>query len=482
MYKSFSVVLATSVVVIGCAKKDPLYCDEETECAESAERPYCDVAGEYPASEGIGNTCIPYPWDAAIPDALTDAGSTIDGGLPADAAAPVVPLDGTISAGWEHTCAVVGTGAMCWGAGGKGATGYAQNERIGDDEQPVEFGKIDVGFNVKSVGAGTWHSCALSTTGQVRCWGDNLIGATALGTNGIIGDDEHPSAVAPIDFGGDAQSVTKLVVGPGHNCVLHDNRKIECWGANNKGQLGYGHTNNIGDDELMTSVGTVSFGASFIDVAVGMAHSCAVTSTGKVYCWGDNEDGQLGYGHTNNIGDDELASSDGPVSLGGDAVQVAAGQSHTCVLLVGGLVKCWGVGAAVGLGYEATIGDDETPDQIPAVEVGGTVVKIAAGHSHTCALLETGALRCWGSAQYGKLGYGNEFDIGDNETPDFAGDVPVGGVVVDVSAGTYHTCARMQSGGIRCWGRGSFGALGYGSTENIGDDETPATIGDVSVE
>ena len=109
------------------------------------------------------------------------------------------------------------------------------------------------------------------------------------------------------------------------------------------------------------------------------------------------------------------------------------------------------------------------------------MTELAAGDFATCAVLVGGAVRCWGRAVQGELGYGNLEDIGDDETPASAGDVPVGGPVARIDVGFFHTCAVLVSGGIRCWGRASTGALGYGNTEDIGDDETPASAGDVDV-
>jgi alpha-tubulin suppressor-like RCC1 family protein len=113
------------------------------------------------------------------------------------------------------------------------------------------------------------------------------------------------------------------------------------------------------------------------------------------------------------------------------------------------------------------------------VDVGGSVEAITAGGSHTCALLVGGAVRCWGDGTF--VGYGNGETIGDDETPASAGDVDVGGRVVQISAGRTHTCAVLDGGAVRCWGHGAYGELGYASTEWIGDDELPASAGDVKV-
>jgi alpha-tubulin suppressor-like RCC1 family protein len=207
---------------------------------------------------------------------------------------------------------------------------------------------------------------------------------------------------------------------------------------------------------------------------------CALTA-GGVRCWGFNEYGQLGYGHTNNIGDNETPASVGYVNLGGTAVQLGAGAEHTCARLEDGRVKCWGRNGdgQLGYGHDFDIGDNETPASAGYVDVGGPVLQLAAGARHTCALLSGGRVRCWGRNVDGQLGYGFGSYIGDDETPASAGDVDVGGVVVQLSAGSYHTCAQLDTGRVRCWGRNTSGELGYGHTNPIGTFEPAMVAGDV---
>src|SRR5690606_4931314 len=129
----------------------------------------------------------------------------------------------------------------------------------------------------------------------------------------------------------------------------------------------------------------------------------------------------------------------------------------------------------------AHIGDDETPASAGDVDVGGAVTQIAAGDSHTCALLDTGAVRCWGRVSRGDLGYGNTNDIGDDEPPASAGDVDVGGTVTQIATGDSHTRALLATGAVRCGGNGFSGHVGYANEAYIGDDEPPASAGDVPV-
>ena len=115
------------------------------------------------------------------------------------------------------------------------------------------------------------------------------------------------------------------------------------------------------------------------------------------------------------------------------------------------------------------------------MNVGGTVTQIAAGGARTCALLTTGNVRCWGEGFAGSLGYGNTNDIGDNETPASVGDVNIGATATQIAASMFHTCALLSTGSVRCWGHGTAGRLGYGNEDDVGDNETPASAGDVDI-
>lgn len=269
-----------------------------------------------------------------------------------------------------------------------------------------------------------------------------------------------------------------IVAGHDHNCVLFRTGKVLCWGANTEGQLGYGHTTNIGDDEPANAGGFVELGGAAVRLAAGHVHTCAVLASGDLRCWGAGWTLGLGVG---TIGDDEVPVSVPPVDVGGRAVDVAAGISHTCVLLRAGNVRCWGPPGVLGYGHTEPVGDNEAPASAGDVPLGGKAIQLAAGATHTCALLDTGAVRCWGAGEFGQLGYGNTQSIGDDETPASAGDVDLGGRAVQIDAGGLNTCALMADGSVRCWGIGNLGRLGHGSDENIGDDEVPSSAPPVSL-
>jgi alpha-tubulin suppressor-like RCC1 family protein len=232
-------------------------------------------------------------------------------------------------------------------------------------------------------------------------------------------------------------TVLELAAGEAYTCALLSDGTVKCWGSNQHGQLGSGNTDVVGDDELPSSVGPVSVTTTpgvFVEhLTAGFEHVCALLSDGSVKCWGNNDFGQLGYGNTDVIGDDELPSSVGPVTITTDAsvlaTAITAGNHHTCALLSNGTVQCWGLGSDGRLGYGdvRTIGDDELPSSVGPVSItttpGVEVEQVAASGNHTCAILSDGSLKCWGYNHHGQLGYGNTDNIGDDELPSSVGPV-----------------------------------------------------------
>jgi alpha-tubulin suppressor-like RCC1 family protein len=388
-----------------------------------------------------------------------------------------------VSVGGSHTCAVLQSGGVrCWGWGAYGMPGYGNRVDIGDDETPASVGDVNVGGKVVDVTVGTRHACALLEGGRVRCWGFAFEGELGYGNQTDVGDDGPPAAAGDVAVGG---TVVQIAAGLDHTCALLDTGNVRCWGSNAAGQIGYANTRSVGDNELPFTAGDVNVGGRVIQISTGYQQTCALLEGGAVRCWGQNAFGALGYGHQDNIGDDEAPAHAGNVDVGGPVAQLTVGSQITCTLLVGGRVRCWGSSAVGQLGYgnTKTIGDDEVPASAGDVDVGGKVVQVSAGFDHVCALLDTGHLRCWGRNEVGQLGYGNTTTIGDNETPSSAGDVDVGGTVTRISTGSGRTCAILEGGRLRCWGADGLGGLGYGRPLGgpIGDDETPASVGDVPV-
>jgi cysteine-rich repeat protein len=418
----------------------------------------------------------------------------VPGNLPADAGD--VELGGSavqLAAGFAHTCALLETGTLrCWGSGH--VLGYGTGQNVGDAEGnlPADAGDVPVGGRAVQVVAGIDHTCALLAEGNVRCWGSGSGGVLGYGNQNDVGDNPFntPELVGDVPLGGRAVGIA---AGFEHTCALLETGRVRCWGRGGRGRLGYGTTTNVGDasGNLPADAGDVPVGATVLQIEVGAQHSCAVRDGGTVRCWGFGSSGRLGYGNTDNVGDspESIPGLVGNVSVGGPVVQLAGGDSHTCALLATGNVRCWGSGVSGRLGYGNTFNVGTSTGNLPSdagdIEVGGTVVQIAAGSEHSCALLDTGSVRCWGRGAAGRLGYGNTEDVGDalDNLPADAGNIEIGGTVVQVASGNQHTCALLDTGDVRCWGAGGFGILGYGNTDNVGDspDNLPVDAGNVPV-
>jgi hypothetical protein len=230
-------------------------------------------------------------------------------------------------------------------------------------------------------------------------------------------------------------------------------------------------------------------------VDAGDGHTCAVSTTGAVRCWGLGFFGELGHDSRASVGDggtDRSIADAGDVPLGGSATAITAGDNHTCALLSTGAVRCWGYGFYGQLGHDssANVGDGGTDQSIAAaddVPLGGRATAITAGANHTCALLTTGAVRCWGQGFDGQLGHDTSANIGDggiDESIKTADDVPLGGNATAITAGIDHTCALLTKEAVRCWGNGGSGQLGHDRPANVGDggtDESIEKAGDVPV-
>ena len=436
------------------------------------------------------------------------------------ASQPTSPVAGYITTGAFDSCAVHTPAMRCWGYGGDGQLGYGDRKSIGDDETPGSVGPVNLGpgRTAVAISAGNVHTCALLDDGTVRCWGFGADGRLGYGDEQTIGDNEPPGSAGPVNLG-PGRTAKAISAGDGHTCAILDNNTVRCWGYGFDGRLGYNNTQSIGDDETPGSAGPVDFGPGLTAKAIsaGNAHTCAILSDDTVRCWGFGGAGRLGYGTKSclpstpgtavqcpvDVGrgcwliNNECAPNPnapspanmGPVNLGPGrtAKAISAGQFHTCAILDNNTVRCWGTAASGRLGYgnPESIGDNETPDAAGPVDLGPgrTAKAITAGGEHTCAVLDDDSVRCWGFGAFGQLGYASRASIGDDETPRSVGPVDLGPgrTAKAISAGLYHTCARLDDDSVRCWGYGANGRLGYCNELTIGDDETPGSAGPVDL-
>ncbi|WP_437606647.1 hypothetical protein WMF20_37630 [Sorangium sp. So ce834] len=361
------------------------------------------------------------------------------------------------------------------------APGAAETEETGSQQSAL------VKHKAQSLSAGMNHACAVLKTGALKCWGDNYYGQLGLGDTEIRGDSAGEMGDAlPASFG---QGISAVTAGYMHTCALYQpfswsRPGLKCWGRNGSGQLGQLQIGDRGDEPREM------FQMHFTDLGAGRRaksadsgsyHTCAVLDNDELRCWGYNMHGQLGLGDSQNRGDSALEMvflSTIPLGTGRTAKAVAAGESHTCVLLDNNQVKCWGLnaGGSLGLGDLNPRGltTATKPASLPVVQLGGAndeAKAIAAGGQHTCAILPDDTVKCWGANDYGQLGQGNTNRLGDStatEPEDFAA-IGLGGPVSAISAGWRHTCALLVNGTVKCWGLNDHGQLGLGHNQNQGD-------------
>lgn len=338
------------------------------------------------------------------------------------------------------------------------------------------------GSPVLALALGLRYSCALLDGGTVKCWGSDEFGV--LGQAGPRQDIADPSSIDAIDFGTDRR-IVRVTAGWHHACVLFEDGKARCWGRNDRGQLGLGNTDDYGDDaeELLSSAADLPL-AGILDLSAGVSNTCAVVapagaSAGSVHCWGSDTSGGIGDRAAGGFGDDEPLTALRPVALddGDLARTVVAGDSLGCALVQRGAVRCWGSNAwgTLGTGTRCNTGDERTcegttePRPIRDVQGLGAdfISSLALNQAHACALDNQGALWCWGRNDQSRAGY-PEASVGATlRQPPGPVNLGAGVSVVSVGLGVRHGCALDARGDVRCWGEAG-PQLGYGQPQSDG--------------
>ncbi|MFN3198710.1 MAG: hypothetical protein ACE366_09910 [Bradymonadia bacterium] len=394
----------------------------------------------------------------------------------------------------NNHCAIDDTGQVkCWGQGHNGRLGQGDTSHRGDgaNEMGDFLSYIDLGTNqpVVQVAQGGGHTCALFDDGAIKCWGDNANGE--LGQEDFTTRGDQPGEMGAnlpyVDLG-TGRTVVSLSAGFDYTCAILDNGGVKCWGRNSFGNLGLGDTirrgaspGEMGDNLEYVDLGT---GRTAVQLSASVTFTCAVLDDGSVKCWGQNPYGQLGLGDVSARGDEpgEMGDALPAVDLGTGrtAISVATGTSNACAILDDGSVKCWGRSffGESGAGDALTRGDEpgEMGDALPAVALGTdrTATQLALSDFSSCALLDNGGVKCWGRNSFGNLGIGDTAHRGDNAgemgNALFYAGTASGRTVQQVAAGDNHTCALIDDGTVQCWGYNTYGQLGQGHKLAIGDE------------
>jgi alpha-tubulin suppressor-like RCC1 family protein len=483
-----------------------------------------DLFGNLPATFGIapgnGHTCVlgsngntfVHCWGQ---NAAGELGRPATEVPQIDQTAPVggIPNTVEVAAGLDRTCILNASDVVfCWGENSAGQLGNGSTQ---DVVVPTAVGGLAGAVSARGVAAGLRHSCAWRADGTIACWGF----ARTLGNGSTLGSAE-PVAVRDGDSNNLSSNNFSVVAGDEHTCTVRATGLTACWGNNFAGQVdpsvsvdavltanntisvsgligiaaGREHsivlilTNSVGftmlgwgnDDALHLQSPHPNLPGFFrgnsgelgpVAIAAGGEHTCVLQVRGTVRCFGSNEFGQLGSNNSSTG-----AFTGGQLVQGIDsAVAIAAGDHHTCALLVNGTVRCWGANHSRQLGDETTQ-ERRTPVGVPGIVV-GQAVGIVAGGAYTCVLGVRGDVRCWGDNSQGQLGDNSFIDRPEPVAVQRAtrtvktfleglvvtATAPLNQVVALVGGGT-HVCAVRVNGQPVCWGNNANGRLGDGTT------------------
>lgn len=338
-----------------------------------------------------------------------------------------------LALGADSSCMRRPTGSVeCWGLNDAGQLGDGTfNARA--TPAPV----IALEGGVESISAGYAHVCALTTMGGVKCWGQNV--------NYEAGVREPAFITTPVDIPGLTLGVRTFTAGYYHTCAIQNYGGVVCWGNGTDGQLG-----NSDYKSSYIPVDVTGLISGVQALAAGSHHTCALTEAGGVKCWGADSHGQLGN-------DEALESQSSPVDVEGltsGVVAIGASGSQSCAVVSGGAVKCWGQYQEGEFGAAASIAE---PVPVDSITLTSDIVAITGGHLFNCALTSAGGVKCWGENEHGQLGDGSQES---RYIPEWVTGLDSG--VAEIDAGTQHTCVRMTSGAVKCWGTNSFGQIGPG--------------------
>jgi alpha-tubulin suppressor-like RCC1 family protein len=346
-----------------------------------------------------------------------------------------------LSAGAGYSLALLENGnVMFWGATLGDTSGEGIYKRL---TRPIF---IDTGCRkAVEVAAGRLHACVRLDDGQVRCWGRNDAGQLGIPAHTTQLQPATPANLGP------GRTAVGLAGGHQHTCARLDDGQLRCFGT------------DVLDGQTGNQLIPFAPGRTVTAVGAGDLHTCAALDNGELRCWGANDDGQLGVGdQTPRLRPDDVVN----VGPGRRAVDIVAGYHFTCARLDSGEVKCWGLNNAGQLG----LGDTSTrlaPTAAVALGPGRTAMELAAGFHFVCARLDDGAVKCWGSNASGEVGVG---DADPHPSPSQAVDLGTGLKAVEIAAGMTHTCARLDSGIVKCWGDNDSRALGIADPLHRGDN------------
>jgi alpha-tubulin suppressor-like RCC1 family protein len=343
----------------------------------------------------------------------------------------------SLAVGARHACVLMtDKGVRCWGANESGQLGEVSRE-----PHPIPARLRGTTDRYVELEAGGSLTCARTESKTVECWGAAHLATTA---------GQEP---IPIDVSG-LKDVEQIAVGANHACVRLETGLVRCFGANDRGQLGIGHTDRVKGHVEVAGLWGVTW------ISTGREHSCAVVTDGSARCWGRNHEGQLGNGTTKD------SATPVTVELAG-VKRVAAGGAHSCALMNDETIRCWGKNDQGQLGDGTKVRHPISTPVTGLIEQKG----VATGDAFSCSWGADAVVRCWGANDHSQMADGTrEARPTPHRIVGFTGQgitaVPERPVaVLEVKMGEGFTCVRASDRRVRCWGRNDVGQAGDGTRE-----------------
>ena len=382
------------------------------------------------------------------------------------------PVLNSIIAGESSICGLADdTNVYCWGYGG---TGQFANGSEGENyaSVPTSIYKSGVlsGLTIKSISIGGDITCAIASDDNSYCWGKNNYGQS--GNDSFTNSLAMPVAVKTT---GDLSGKTILQVSSGeqHTCVIASDNKAYCWGNGGEGKLGNGNVYLYEEPKAVSTSGVLN-GKSIQSISAGLFHTCAISTEGLGYCWGDNSRGQLGNNSTTDSNTPVAVNMTGDLS-GKTLKSIYAGYGSTCALSNDNLAYCWGRGDYGQLGNGTTADSNPMPKAVTMSGAlsGKTFKSISSFGYHTCAISSDNLAYCWGKGEKGQLG---DAGTNNNTTPNAVNTSGAlnGKSIISIAAGEEHTCVIDSTNIISCWGSNEYSALSM--TSSLDYSSTPIAI------
>ncbi len=387
---------------------------------------------------------------------------------------PSTQNSASLGLGELHSCMIASdTSLHCWGNNGGGRLGLGNNTNNENSPLPVTWQDGSSGATARLIAAGGNHGCAVlsSATESFACWGRNSAGQLGVGNTTNAGEWRYFPNNVTIGNTSTTQ-ISEISLGNEWTCVISNN-DVYCWGSNSDGQIGQGSSGGSVTTPTLLNLGP---NVDAVRIELGQNHACAISSDGDVYCWGKNNAGQVNGGdpNTNDVtSPSKILSAD--TNSGDEWADIALGDSHSCALSTNNSIFCWGKNDQGQLGFgnisasSAIIWEPDNVSEQWDLSIAHPIA-IDAGLEHTCALLDNGSVFCWGNNGKGELGRGqiNTSPSNSLATPE-AVSFPQGTVISELNIGGRHNCAVDVSDNLYCWGHNNHGQLGLGNTSVVGE-------------